>query len=280
MAGDGARRPRVQSARIALGTLTAVPAGAQWEPEAARRSLGWYPAIGWLIGLAATSVPFVFALFGWRGRASAIVGVAILAVLILASRAMHFDAIADTADALLGGGTPERRLEIMDDSAVGAFGATAVAFVIAAQGAALTGVVENVAWYAILIGAVLARFGAALALWSIAPAHEGGMAEPLSGRPRAMTVVTAFVFVAALAGLPFVAVGEKWTSLALTVTPFAGWAPHQVQGFFASLLVGAVCMVVFPWLLARSVRGVTGDIIGASIAATMTMTLVAGALFG
>jgi len=39
-------------------------------------------------------------------------------------------------------------------------------------------------------------------------------------------------------------------------------------------------MIAAPWLLARTVRGVTGDIIGASIATTMTVTLIVGALFG
>jgi adenosylcobinamide-GDP ribazoletransferase len=204
----------------------------------------------------------------------------ILAVLIAASRAMHYDAIADTADAVLGGSTPERRLEIMEDSAIGAFGATAVAFIIAAQGAALTGIVETVAWYAIIIGAVLARFGAALAFWSIEPAREHGLAAPLAGRPRAGTVVVALLFVAALAALPFVVVGEKWTSITLVTSAFAGWPAHQVQGFWACLITGAVSMLAFPWLLSRTVRGITGDIVGASIAATMMMVLIAGALFG
>ena len=271
---------RSDAARIALGTLTAIPAGARWDPGSARRSLGWYPAVGWLIGLAATSVPFVCFLLGWHGRASAVVGVMILAVLIVASRAMHYDAIADTADAVLGGSTPERRLEIMDDSAVGAFGATAVAFVIVAQAAALTGVVETVAWYAIVIGAVLARFGAVLALWAIKPARDRGLAAPLAGRPKAGTALIAVAFVVALALLPFVGVGEKWSSIALATTAFAGWPAHQVQGFWACLVIGAVAMFAFPWLLSRTVRGVTGDIIGASIAATMMVVLIAGALFG
>jgi adenosylcobinamide-GDP ribazoletransferase len=278
---DAPRKPpKANAARIALGTLTAVPAGASWEPEAAKRALGWYPAVGWLMGAMATSVPFIARAVGWRGKAAAIIGVIILGVLIAASRMMQFDAIADAADGLLGGSDPEERLAIMDDSGVGAFGATMVAFAVAAEGAALTGIVQTTAWYAIVIGSVLSLFGASIALWTIPPARTTGMVAPIAGRPAVTTVLVALAFVAALALLPFVRVGDEWTSISVGAMVFGGWPSYQVQGFFACLVVGTGAMAGFPRLLARPVNGITGDLVGASIALTMLLTLATGALFG
>ena len=42
-----------------------------------------------------------------------------IAALTLATGALHEDGLADAADGLGGGSTPERRLEIMKDSRIG-----------------------------------------------------------------------------------------------------------------------------------------------------------------
>lgn len=274
------RMPRGNAARIALGTLTAVPAGADWNAPQARQAVGWYTGVGWLVGATATAVPFLARAMGWRGKAAAIIGVIILGVLVAATRLMQYDAIADAADGILGGSDASQRLEIMDDSSVGAFGATMVAFTIAAEGAALTGIVQTTAWYAIMLGAVLSNFGAAFALWTIKPARKTGMAASVAGRPEATTVLIALIFLAMLGALPFVLVGQDWTSIALTSGPFKGWQGYEVQGFFVCLFVGAVAMFGFPQFLARRVGGITGDILGASMGLTMIIVLAAGALFG
>ena len=46
--------------------------------------------------------------------------------LALTTGAFHEDGLADSADGLFGGQTPERRLEIMKDSRVGSYGAIAI----------------------------------------------------------------------------------------------------------------------------------------------------------
>ncbi len=274
------RKPRGNTARIALGTLTAIPAGAAWDPASARRSLGWYPAVGWVVGLLAAGVPVALVLLGWRGGSAAIVGVLILGVLIAASKAMHFDALADTADGLLGGDSPQRKLEIMGDSAIGAFGATTIAFTILAEGAALTGIVQSAAWYAIVVGCVVSRFCAAVALWTLPPAKETGLVAPLTGRPVASTVTLALLSTAALGLLGFVVVGPGWSGVGLSSVPFAAWPPSHVWGFAACLVGALVAGLVIPRLLSRQVGGVTGDIIGASIVLTTVSCLAVAALFG
>jgi adenosylcobinamide-GDP ribazoletransferase len=277
---DQVRKPRGNTARVALGTLTAIPAGADWDPETARRALAWYPAVGWLIGLLAAAVPFVAGALGWRGKSAAMVGVLILLVIAGASKAMHYDALADTADGLLGGDSPESKLDIMDDSAVGAFGVTIVAFSIAAQSAALTGIVQTTAWYAIVVGCVVARFSAAAALWTLPAARKDGLVAPLAGRPRAGTVALALVWLLALGALGFVVVGENFSSVGLSAVPFSGWPAHQVRGFITCTVGALAAGLVLPALFARQVKGLTGDIVGATIILTTTFTFAVAALLG
>ncbi len=280
MSEAATRKPLGNTARVALGTLTSIPAGAEWDPETARRALAWYPAVGWIVGALGAAVPFMAAALGWRGKSAAIVGVIMMGVLIASSKAMHFDALADTADGLLGGDSPESKLEIMDDSAVGALGATVVAFSIAAEGAALTGIVQVTAWYAVIIGCVVARFAASVALWTLPAARKTGLVAPLTGRPRAGTVVLGAVFVLALGLLGFFVVGENWASITISAVPFAAWPHNQVQGFVASLVAALAAGLVLPRLLARPVHGVTGDIIGATVVLTTLFCFAVASLFG
>ena len=66
-----------------------------------------------------------------------VVAVFILAAWLLLTRALHFDGFLDTCDGLFGGFTPERRLEIMRDSRVGAFGVAGGGLLLLAKYAAI-----------------------------------------------------------------------------------------------------------------------------------------------
>src|SRR3546814_6705492 len=58
-----------------------------------------------------------------------------------ATGALHEDGLADTADGLWGGATPERRIEIMRDSGTGAYGVLALVFSVGLRTAALANIV-------------------------------------------------------------------------------------------------------------------------------------------
>ena len=117
--------------RSALSFLTILPLGGQ-TPEG-RLGRVWFPVVGALLGLAAGAV--FWSLERVLGAPVAAVGaVAALAVL---TGGLHLDGLADAADGLLGGSSPERRLEIMRDSRVGVFGAVALVLLLLAEVAAL-----------------------------------------------------------------------------------------------------------------------------------------------
>ena len=85
--------------------------------EALGRSAAWFPVIGIALGggLAA-------ALLGLREVFDPLLSAAIVVALWVGlTGGLHLDGLADCCDGLLGAHTPERRLQIMTDSRIGAF---------------------------------------------------------------------------------------------------------------------------------------------------------------
>ena len=110
--------------------LTRLPVGRfrQFRDEDEASSTIYFPVVGALIGLTgglalfASSVapPFVAVLFS-------------MLVTICLTGGLHEDGLADSADGLIGGQDPQRRLEIMKDSRIGAYGALALWFSLTAK---------------------------------------------------------------------------------------------------------------------------------------------------
>ncbi len=111
------------------------------------------------------------------------VAAATLAALALMTGAIHEDGLADTADGLLGGRTPDRRLEIMKDSRIGSFGALALMLVALASWSALAGLMaQGQHWPALLAAAALSRAPMAVLMAALPPARVTGLSAA-TGRP-------------------------------------------------------------------------------------------------
>ena len=168
-----------------------------------------------------------------------------LLAIILVTGALHEDGLADTADGLCGGHTPERRLEIMRDSRVGTYGVVTLWAVMTLKWTTLTSIYTISLW-PLAVGLILAngfgRLGAALvASLSISPPH---MQSSKSGRfvgeisPLAMLPFGVPLFAATYFCFPW--------QCALTIT----------------IAVPTVTILTIPWFKKR-LGGVTGDCPGA-----------------
>ena len=89
-------------------------------------SRAWFPLVGLLIGILLALVGIaagnLFPVYFW--------GAVLLLLLAAVTRGLHADGLMDVCDGVFGGRTRERRLEIMKDSRVGAFGALGLGLVL------------------------------------------------------------------------------------------------------------------------------------------------------
>ena len=101
--------------------------------RAAAGALRWAPVVGALLGAVAGAL-----LVGLAALGVPAAGLLAVGFLALATRGMHLDGLADTADGLGCYGPPERALAVMRDGGVGAFAVVTLVVVLGVQAAALT----------------------------------------------------------------------------------------------------------------------------------------------
>ena len=128
------------------------PAWTGYSDEQLNRSTRYFPAIGWVVGGA---VAAVCGLIAWILPPALAVCVG-LAVGILLTGAFHEDGFGDVCDGFGGGYTPERVLEIMKDSRVGAYATIGIATLFSVKIAAMTALITLEPWYG-LVGVVFAH---------------------------------------------------------------------------------------------------------------------------
>ena len=253
----------VDDLRSALAFLTIIPGSALGEPVDKRpdfrRGAQVFPVVGAIVGLAGGLVVIVGV---WLGLPSFVVAALSVTSIVLLTGALHEDGLADTADGFGGGATSERKLEIMDDSAIGAYGGTALILSLVLRIATLAALVPAGGFRAAaaLIAAEAASRGAMVRLWQELPAARlGGMAEG-TGPPDQQAMLVAMIGAALI--------------VVVAIVP--------AFGFLAALSGGAVLIATafgFARLTAYQIGGRTGDTLGACQQVTVVAFLVGIAPF-
>ena len=122
------------SLRVALSFLTVLPVGPRLVPERLAPARAYFPVVGLLLGGSLAGLDIgVRQVFP-----PLLVNATLIVALIVATRGLHLEGFLDSCDALLGGYSRERRLEILRDPRVGAFGAIGGVALLIATWAALT----------------------------------------------------------------------------------------------------------------------------------------------
>lgn len=205
-----------------------------WSAGDSGRAAVWYPLVGAVIG--------GLTWLAWKGSMflfpPLIAGVIALIVWVGLTGGLHLDGLADCCDGLFASVTRERRLEIMKDPHVGAFGVIGLILVLLLKAAALVSLVPT-SGVAIVLAASLGRWCILLA--GLLPlARPSGMgADFASGFRRS--------FLAWGAILP------------LGIAVLLGW-----RGVLAALIgTGATALIL--WFAKSRLGGVTGDVFGMTI---------------
>jgi adenosylcobinamide-GDP ribazoletransferase len=224
----------VHSLRSAIQFLTVVPIGRHDAPPANRLGRAYFPLVGALIGLPA-GVIYVLAAPHLGRLFAAAAAVATVAVL---TGGLHLDGLADAADGLLGGGTAERRLEIMRDPRVGSFGVIALVLVLVSDVSLLSTMSPARAMAGLLVAGAISRLAVLAVILSIPHARSDGLGVAVAGGHRARDL----------------AVGALLTVIVCLIDPRRS-AVAVALAMIATLLVVRFAQ--------RRIGGATGDVYGA-----------------
>jgi len=239
---------------LAVAFLTRLPVPQRClseAPGALAQALAWAPLVGVLVAILAALPALLLSALGATPMLAALVAVVSIVYL---TRGLHEDGLADFADALGGGWTPQRRLEIMKDSHIGSFGALALILSVGLRVAALAALIERGAIPfvgALLAAAALSRAALPAMLFSLPPAREHGLSHG-AGRSDRRAVAIA----ATIAG-----------GLTLAICP---WPNAWLA------LVGAIGgFAIVRTIAAAALGGQTGDVAGAAQQSIEIIVLIA-----
>ncbi len=232
----------------ALGLLSRLPISVDIDRATARGAqAAWaYPIAGLALAIMAGAVAHLCLLFGLPPTLSA--GLT-LATLIILTGALHEDGLADTADGLWGGWDKSRRLEIMKDSRIGAYGVIALILGLGLRWQALSLILDASIWPALIVAAALSRASMVPLMSTLPNARASGLSHSV-GRP---TQTTALVAVA-LAALASLALFQSAGLLLILVT----------------VIIAVICAIISK----SKIGGQTGDILGATQQTTEIAVLV------
>ncbi|MEX1019304.1 MAG: adenosylcobinamide-GDP ribazoletransferase [Litorilinea sp.] len=234
---------------LALGFLTVIPMpNLPYSPAEMGRAGVWFPWVGLLMGgaLWATHAAATALFAPW------LAAVAVVGCWAVLTGALHLDGLADCCDGLLPPVAQERRLEIMRDPRVGAFGVVGLVLFLAAK----IGVVAELgqAGWVLLLAPVWARW---LLLWLARQpaARPGGMGaafgDALTGRivGQAALLPVALLLLS-ISGLIPAWGGSAWAS---------GWAA------VGAVVAATLCMGAIIRFARARIGGVTGDVLGLGV---------------
>ncbi len=242
-------RAQLAAALIALEFVTPLRLRSvrTWDDRSFGRALGWYPAVGLLIGLC---LALIDRLLGGL-LPPEVVAAVLIAFLAVISAGLHLDGVADTADGMALQGDRAQRLGVMSAGDVGPAGVMALAIVLIVQWSALAALDGEARTAGLVLAPALARWSVAPIAVLFPPARPRGLGYAMrqGAWPLAvpLSAVIAFAASAALFG--------------------AGGLVLPIVAFGGALILSAAA--------ARMLRGVTGDTHGAAIEIAQATTLIA-----
>ncbi len=227
---------------LAFSFLTTLPVPARWQTAPRPGDLGraalWFPLVGLVLGLLLAGADWL----GLRLFPPLLAGALVVAGWAALTGGLHLDGLADCGDGLLAATSPARRLEIMRDPRLGAFGGLSLILFIVLKVLAVAALPAGTIWVRtvpLLLAPVVGRW--LLLLAARQPnARPGGLSADfaLGLQPRTLWLAGAATLLLALVG--------------------------GVRGVAALALAHLLALLIFRAARAR-LGGVTGDVFGLTV---------------
>ncbi len=227
----------------ALRFLTIVPvpsSDSAIAPDWLSRCAKYFPVVGIGVGL----VSAVVLLLADRIWSPVVASLLAVAASIVVTGALHEDGLADTADGLGGGSSVEKRLAIMKDSRIGAYGTLALAFSLSLRVAALADMPVWTAAAALILAHAAARITPAFVMNAL----------PYAGDTAAMKVSYVDASVSA---------HDRRFALIVVLCALLPLAFVSFLSVISGLLVGAALAAAVTLWARKRINGYTGDVLGA-----------------
>ena len=208
------------------------------------RAVAWFSLVGIVLGLLLYAVNY-FAQLIFPANVSAALT---LFAWVIFTRALHLDGFMDTCDGLFGGFTPERRMEIMKDSRMGAFGVAGGVLMLLLKYTAIFASFNLLS--ALVISTTLARWGMSIAIFIFPYASEHGLGRDIKDNLRWPQIILS-------------------TLITLIVVWFAG-----AQMGLAAFALASLTVWFGAHYILRLIPGLTGDSYGALCEGIELITLL------
>ncbi|MFA5361850.1 MAG: adenosylcobinamide-GDP ribazoletransferase [Candidatus Omnitrophota bacterium] len=221
---------------LALQFLTMVPLKVN---DADAKNMGlsllYFPAVGLLLGLFLVFLDHILVFLGFQPLA---IGIVLVVSLIVVTGGIHLDGLADTVDALAGGGDRERILRIMRDPHIGAMGVLSLISILLLKIAFLVSLDAHTLLIALPLMCVLSRWSMVFLMFIFPYARQEGKAKVYMQERNKVVFISAFIIALLCAVL--------------------------LMGLKGMLIfaVAAVCAYELGKLINRRIGGITGDTIG------------------
>ncbi len=211
----------------------------------------YFPIIGAVIGFI-----LVLSVFVLRFLPIYVEGALILIISIFIYGGMHLDGFVDTCDGFYGNKPPEKILEIMKDSHVGAMGVIGIVCLLIFKYSLLLCLVpfENF-WKIIFLMAVFSKFMQVAACYKTDYPRKEGKAKYFSGKTTLKQLIFGLVFTAGLFAVLL-----------------------KINGIIIFILSAVTILFIVNWFK-KKVGGMTGDTIGAVSEISEVLVLFFGLVF-
>jgi len=227
---------------LAVGFLTRIPMPVRidYSQQLMNQCSLYFPMVGLLLGMLYAGL-FTLLSLAWSPLVCVLL---VLCFHLLITGAFHEDGLADSVDALGGGYTVEKRLEIMKDSRIGTYGTVALVMALALKAALLLD--TNNIGLALLVMPAISRITPLLlmAFMPYVTDPEKSKSKPMAkGFSRKRLVISGLF-------------------TALVALVFSLWIPGLWLAAFTAIITVAL---LWGWYLQRQLGGYTGDALGASV---------------